>query len=69
MPKNNPPSQRRLEAGEYELLKTKAQRSSAWYLRPVIVIVIAIETAVRLSEILDLEWSHIDLENKQAYSI
>ena len=67
MAKNNPPSQQRLEAGEHELLKTKAQRSSAWHLRPVIVI--AFKTAARLSEILDLEWSHIDLENKQPYSI
>ena len=42
-----------LKIGEYELLKTKAQSSRAWYLWPVIDI--AIETAMRRSEILGLD--------------
>ena len=64
MPKNNPPRERRLKPGEYELLKNKAQSSRAWYLWPVIDI--AIETAMRRSEILGLEWSHIDWEKSRA---
>lgn len=64
MPKNNPPRERRLKPGEYELLKTKTQSSRAWDLWPVIDI--AIETAMRRSEILGLEWSHIDWEKSKA---
>ncbi len=64
MPKNNPPRERRLRLGEYELLKSKAQGSRASYLLPVIEM--AIETAMRRGEILSLEWENIDWINKQA---
>lgn len=64
MPKNNPPRERRLRAGEYELLQSNAEACRAWYLWPVIDI--AIETAMRRSEILGLKWKHIDWENKRA---
>ena len=64
MPKNNPPRERRLKPGEYELLKTKAQSSRAWYLWPIINI--AIETAMRRGEILGLKWEHIDWEKQRA---
>ena len=64
MPKNNPPRERRLRLGEYELLKSKAQGSRASYLWPVIEV--AIETAMRRGEILGLEWENIDWINKRA---
>ena len=64
MPKNNPPRERRLKPGEYELLQSKVQESRCWYLWPIINI--AIETAMRRSEILALEWDHIDWQRKCA---
>jgi integrase len=63
MPKNNPPRERRLKPGEYELLQSMVQGSRCWYLWPVINI--AIETAMRRGEILGLKWEHIDWENKR----
>ena len=62
MPKNNPPRERRLKAGEYERLEEAAKASRSWYLWPIIVI--AIETGMRRGEILGLRWEHID-EDKQ----
>lgn len=64
MPKNNPPRERRLKPGEYELLQFKVRESRCWYLWPVINI--AIETAMRRGEILGLKWEHIDWESKRA---
>ena len=64
MPKNNPPRERRLKPGEYELLQSKVQESRCWYLWPIINI--AIETAMRRSEILALKWEHVDWQRKCA---
>ncbi len=64
MPKNNPPRERRLKPGEYELLQSRVQESRCWYLWPIIDI--AIETAMRRGEILGLKWEHIDWANKRA---
>ena len=64
MPKNNPPRERRLKPGEYELLQSKVQESRCWYLWPIINI--AIETAMRRGEILGLKWEHIDWEKQRA---
>ncbi|MDC0563900.1 tyrosine-type recombinase/integrase [Alphaproteobacteria bacterium] len=64
MPKNNPPRERRLKPGEYELLQSKVQESRCWYLWPIIDT--AIETAMRRGEILGLKWGHVDWENKRA---
>ena len=65
MPKNNPPRERRLKAGEYERLQVAAQSSLSWYLWPIIVI--AIETGMRRGEILSLRWKHIDEEKKSVF--
>lgn len=65
MPKNNPPRQRRLRKGEFEKLEKAAKSSRSWYLWPIIVI--AIETAMRRGEILNLRWEHIDEQNKTAF--
>jgi integrase len=65
MPKNNPPRERRLRPGEYELLQSNVQESRCWYLWPIVDI--AIETAMRRSEILNLEWKNIDRSKKRAF--
>ena len=64
MPKNNPPRERRLRAGEYEALWDAACHSRSWYLWPIVDI--AIETAMRRGEILSLLWSNIDRRNQRA---
>ena len=64
MPKNNPSRERRLRAGEYEALGDAADQSRSWYLWPIVDI--AIETAMRRSEILNLEWQHIDWKTQRA---
>ena len=58
MPKNNPARERRLRTGEYDLLKICVQTSRSWYLWPIVDL--AIETAMRRGEILNLNWEHID---------
>ena len=65
MPKNNPPRERRLKAGEYKRLEEAAQSSRSWYLWPIIVI--AIETGMRRGEILSLRWEHIDEEKQSVF--
>ena len=65
MPKNNPPRERRLKAGEYERLEEAAKASRSCYLWPIIVI--AIETGMRRSEILGLRCEHIDEEKKSVF--
>ena len=65
MPKNSPPRERRLKAGEYGSLEEAAKASRSWYLWPIIVI--AIETGMRRGEILGLRWEHIDEEKKTAF--
>ena len=64
MPKNNPPRERRLRAGEYKALKRAACGSRSWYLWPIIDI--AIETAMRRGEILGLLWTNIEWSKQRA---
>ncbi|MDB3891987.1 site-specific integrase [Alphaproteobacteria bacterium] len=64
MPKNNPPRERRLRAGEYEALRDASHSSRAWYLWPIVDI--AIETAMRRGEILGLQWTNIDWSKQRA---
>ena len=63
LPKNNPPRERRLRVGEYDLLKIKAMKTRVWYLWPIIEI--AIETGMRRSEILGMKWEHIGIDNQR----
>jgi integrase len=64
MPKNNPPRERRLRVGEYDVLRDAARQSRSWYLWPIVDI--AIETAMRRGEILDLLWTNIDKRKQRA---
>ena len=63
-PKQNPPRERRLMPGEFEILKETASQMSRWYLWPIIEM--AIETAMRKGELLALQWSNIDLDKSIA---
>ena len=64
MPKNNPARERRLRTGEYEALRHAASYSRSWYLWPIVDI--AIETAMRRSEILSLQWTNINFSKQRA---
>ena len=64
-PKSNPPRERRLRKGEYELLKSKLSQRGSWYLWPMIEI--AIETGMRKSEILSLTWESVDFESREIF--
>jgi|TARA_R110000824_G_scaffold7065_1_gene32269 integrase len=66
----NPARERRLEAGEYDKLMSACKRDSKFaspsiYWCPAINF--AIETAMRLSEQLTLNWKHVDLIKRTAY--
>jgi len=63
LPKNNPPRERRLKPGEYERLKIASSETKVWYLWPIIDF--AIETGMRRSEILNMKWEHLGLDNKR----
>jgi len=57
--------QRRLEAGEYIALERAASQTKNPYLWPIVIL--AIETGMRRSELLGLSWDNINLKNKTAY--
>ena len=66
----NPARERRLEAGEYEKLMIACKRNTKWsspsiYWCPAINF--AIETAMRLSEQLNLNWKNVDMEKRTAH--
>ena len=63
LPKNNPPRERRLKPGEYERLKKASSHTKVWYLWPIIEF--AIETGMRRSEILNMKWEHLGIDNKR----
>jgi integrase len=56
---------RRLEAGEYERLTAAATKGQTEYLWPLVNL--AIETAMRRGELLDLMWDRIDLNKSTAF--
>ena len=60
LPKAAPGRERRLRDGEFTILELTAQ-DRVWYLRPLIIL--AIETAMRKSELLSLEWKDLDTDN------
>ena len=57
--------QRRLKAGEYIALEIAADKTKNPYLWPLVVL--AIETGMRRSELLGLTWDNINLKNRTAY--
>lgn len=61
-PKNNKARDRRLEAGEYELLLKAAKSSRNTYLHDVIIL--AVETGMRQGEIVGIQGTHINKEAK-----
>ncbi len=62
-PKNNPSRERRLRNGEYETL-LEVSSKMCWYMKPMIIC--AIETAMRRSELLRLEWNYIYIDKRKA---
>ena len=54
--------ERRLESGEYEALSRTAARCTNPYIWPCVEI--AIETGMRRSEILSLQWDNVDFETR-----
>ena len=65
MPPSSPARQRRLEVGEFERLKAASDGTRNPHIWPIIVF--AIETGMRRSEILGLTWDNIDLERRIAF--
>ena len=65
MPPSSPARQRRLEVGEFERLKAVSGGTRNPHIWPIIVF--AIETGMRRSEILGLTWDNIDLERRIAF--
>ena len=64
-PQANNARERRLEPGEEQRLLTAATKARNPMLRPLIVL--ALETAMRLGELLSLEWANIDTNRHQAF--
>ena len=60
-----PPRDRRLQAGEFEALLRSARQPGAATGLPEIII-LAVETSARLSELLALRWKDIDLDERIA---
>ncbi|WP_421380225.1 integrase [Paraburkholderia sp. DD10] len=63
-PKESSPRNRRLNAGEEPALLAACDEARAPYLRPVVEL--ALETAMRQSEIVGLEWENINLAGRAA---
>ncbi|WP_175912660.1 site-specific integrase [Burkholderia sp. BCC1640] len=63
-PKESPPRDRRLRTGEESALLAACRDARAPYLRPVVEL--ALETAMRQSEIVALDWAHISLSGRYA---
>lgn len=56
---------RRLQQGEEGRLLEACDKGRTQFLKPLIIL--AIETAMRRGELLDLQWQHIDMETRVAY--
>jgi integrase len=65
MPPSPPSRKRRLEEGELSLLKDASHGTRNPHIWPIIIF--AIETGMRRSEILALTWGNIDLERRVAF--
>ena len=66
----NPALERRLETGEYEKLMIACKRNTKWSSPSIFwcpAINFAIETAMRLSEQMLLNWKHVDMEKRTAF--
>jgi integrase len=65
MPKKPKGRERRLKPGEYELLLKHARLSKSWFLEPLIIL--GVETGMRLGEMLKLRWEDWDPEKQTLY--
>ena len=65
MPPKPKPRERRLKPGEYELLLSHAAISQSWFMRPLIIL--AVETGMRLGEMLRLNWDDWDSEKQTLF--
>ena len=62
IPNGNKRRERRLQAGEFELLREAAERCKNTFIWPCVEF--AIETAMRRSEILSILWQNVDLHRR-----
>jgi len=65
MPPKPKPRERRLKPGEYELLLNYAAMSHSWFMEPLIIL--AVETGMRLGEMLKVTWDDWDSEKQTLY--
>jgi len=65
MPPKPKPRERRLQPGEYELLLSYAAMSQSWFMKPLIIL--AVETGMRLGEMLKVTWDDWDSEKQTLY--
>ena len=65
MPPKPKPRERRLKPGEYELLSIHAAISQSWFMKPLIIL--AVETGMRLGEMLKLYWDDWDSEKQTLF--
>ena len=61
LPTNNPSRTRRLLQGEYEVLKHACKQNTNSWFYPLFIL--AIETGMRRSELLNIEWQSININN------
>ncbi len=60
LPEESKPRERRLNAGEADLLAAALNTKSALYLKPFLTL--AVETGMRRGELLSIRWTEVDLE-------
>lgn len=65
MPKPGQPRKRRLEPGEEEVLIAACAESGSKYLAPLVIL--AIETGMRLGELASMTWRNVDLQKRTVY--
>jgi integrase len=65
IPKPGLPRKRRLEPGEETVLLAACERSGSRYLVPLVIL--AIETGMRLSELASMTWRNVDLQKRTVY--
>ena len=65
IPPSSPARNRRLEDGEFDRLEEAAKQTKNPHIWPIVVF--AIDTGMRRSEILGLRWEHVDLDRRIAY--
>ena len=65
MPKPGQPRKRRLEPGEEQVLLAACAESGSRYLVPLVIV--AIETGMRLGELASMTWRNVDLQKRTVH--